>query len=74
LPPFLRLNGGKCRLGVDCLGATPLADVIDVQVVASVGVVTIGCAGGSFLGQPYQGCANDRSAVDGTSDPGSGRP
>jgi uncharacterized protein DUF1707 len=41
LPPFLRLDAGKNRLRVDCLRATPLADVIDIQVVPSVGVVTI---------------------------------
>ena len=41
LPPFLRLNGGKSRLRVNCLGATPLTDVIDIQVVPSVGVVAI---------------------------------
>ena len=41
LPPFLRLNGGKNRLKVNCLRAAPLAEVIDIQVVPSVGVVAI---------------------------------
>ena len=41
MPPFVGLNGGKSRLRVDCLEATPLTDVIDIQVVSSVGVVTL---------------------------------
>jgi hypothetical protein len=41
LPPFLLLNGAKSTLKVDCLRATPLAEVIDIQIAPSVGVVTI---------------------------------
>jgi hypothetical protein len=41
IPPFLLLNGAKSTLKVDCLQATPLAEIIDIEVVASMGVVTI---------------------------------
>jgi hypothetical protein len=41
IPPFLVLNGAKSTLKLDCLQATPLAAIIDIQVVASMGVVTI---------------------------------
>lgn len=41
IPPFLLLNGSKSTLKVDCRQATPLAEVIDIQVVGSMGIVTI---------------------------------
>jgi hypothetical protein len=41
IPPFLLLDGAKSTLKVDCLQATPLAEIIDIQVVASMGAVTI---------------------------------
>jgi hypothetical protein len=41
IPPFLLLNGAKSTLKVDCLQATPLAEIIDIEIVASLGVVTI---------------------------------
>jgi Domain of unknown function (DUF1707) len=41
IPPFLLLNGAKSTLKVDCLQASPLAEIIDIQVVASMGAVTI---------------------------------
>lgn len=41
IPPFLLLNGAKSTLKVDCLQATPLAEIIDIQVVASMGRVTV---------------------------------
>jgi Domain of unknown function (DUF1707) len=41
IPPFLLLNGAKSTLKVDCLQATPLAEVIDIQVVGSMGIVNI---------------------------------
>jgi len=41
IPPFLLLNGAKSTLKVDCRQATPLAEIIDIKIVASMGVVTI---------------------------------
>ena len=41
IPPFLLLDGAKSTLKVDCLQATPLAEIIDIEVVASMGRVTV---------------------------------
>lgn len=48
LPPFLRLSSGMGTVKVNCLQATAAAPVIDVEVVAGAGSITMilpdGCA------------------------------
>jgi hypothetical protein len=41
LPPFLLVNGAMSTVKLDCLQATPCADLIDIQVVPSMGIITI---------------------------------
>ncbi len=41
VPPFLRISSGVGSVKLNCLRATPAAPVIDVEVIAGAGTVTI---------------------------------
>ncbi len=41
VPPFLLLNGAVGTVKLDCLIATPKAEVIDIQVIGGMGTITI---------------------------------
>lgn len=41
VPPFLRVNGAAGSVKLDCLQATPLADVIDIEVIGGMGSIGI---------------------------------
>ena len=41
IPPYLRLNSSAGVVRLDCLQATPLAELIDVEVIGAVGTITL---------------------------------